>query len=197
MMKEFPSSIIASLESLFLEFNFRRLLFWVFVVFAVVTGFTVFENLTGYAYFSRMEKKVAILKSLNELAQDEISTKPELNSIYQDVTSELESYQIKPLSFSGILSGLGPTAPQIPAEFGKFISGGLLGFMVAIAGLVDRKKGGEKWRSTFLGGLVFGILMGLIGIVIPTIYNLWINYIGFPVIQIGVILLFSRKTAKR
>jgi len=44
-MKEFPGSIIASLESLFLEFNYRRLLFWVFVILLIITGLIVFENL--------------------------------------------------------------------------------------------------------------------------------------------------------
>ena len=80
-MKEFPGSIIASLESLFLEFNYRRLLFWVFVILLIITGLIVFENLTGYAYFSRMERKVSILRSLNELSHNDISSKPELNSI--------------------------------------------------------------------------------------------------------------------
>jgi hypothetical protein len=197
MMKEFPSSIISSLESLFLEFNYRRLLFWVFVVLAIVTGLVVFENLTGYAYFSRMERKVSILKSLNELAHDDISSKPELNAIYQDVISELEAYQIKPLSFTGFFSNFGSVIPQMPSEFWKFISGGFLGFIVAIAGLVDRRQGNERWSSIFWGGLVFGILMGLIGIFIPKIYNLWVNYIGFPVIQIAVILLLSRKGVKK
>ena len=197
-MKEFPSSIIASLESLFLEFNYRRLLFWVFIIFAFITGLVIFENLTGYAYFSRMERKVSILKSLNELSQDDIASKPELNTIYQDTISELKAYKIEPLSFFGILSNLGSNIPHIPSEFGKFISGGFLGFMVAIAGLVDRNKGGEKWSSTFWGGLVFGIIMGLIGAIIPTVYNLWVNYIGFPILQIVLVLFFSsRVTNKR
>lgn len=189
--------MLASLESLFLEFNFRRLLFWIFLILAIVTGFIVFENFTGYVYFSKMEKKVSILNTLNELAKDDITSKPELNSIFQDTVSELKSYQVKPLSFSGFFSGFGITIPVIPYEFWKFISGGFLGFMVAIAGLVDKRKGNQKWGSTFMGGLVFGILFGIIGAVIPTIYNVWVNHIGFPIVQIAGILLFSRISTKK
>ncbi len=204
MMKDFsnsiitsPSSVLVSLESLFTEFNYRKLLFWVFIILAIITGLVIFENLTDYAYFSRMERKVYILKNLNELAKDDISSKPELNSIYQDVVSELESYQIEPFSFSRAFSNFGSIIPKMPSEFWKYISGGFLGFIVAIAGFVDRKKGNEKWSSIFWGGLVFGMLMGLIGVFIPKIYNIWINYIGFPVLQIVAILLFSRKVAKK
>ena len=99
-----PSSMLASLESLFLKFNFRRLLFWVFIILMVVIGLTIFENVTGYAYFSRLERKVAILETLNELSQDDISSKPELNSIYQDTVSELKSYQIEPLPLALLFS---------------------------------------------------------------------------------------------
>ena len=111
--------------------------------------------------------------------------------------SELESYKIEPLSFGGIFSDFGSAIPRMPSEFWKFISGGFLGFMVAIAGLVDRKRGNEKWSSTFWGGFVFGILMGLMGIFIPKIYSQWVNYIGFPILQIVVILFFSRRAVKK
>lgn len=197
MIKDFAGSVLSSLESLFTEFNYRKLLFWVFILFIIVATLITFENLTGYAYFSRMERKVAILKSLNDLAKDDISSKPELNSIYQDTISELKSYKVETFSLSGFFSGFGIVIPQIPSEFWKFISGGFLGFMVAIAGLVDKRKGNEKWGSTFMGGLVFGILFGIIGAVIPTIYNVWVNHIGFPIIQIAGILLFSRISTKK
>lgn len=193
-VKDFPSSVISSLEALFLQFNFRRLLFWIFVISLAITTIISVENTTGYAYFSRMERKVSILKDLNELAQDGITSNQELSPIYHDTVSELETYQIKPLSFSQFLSSLNSLTLNIPEEFGKFISGGLLGFMVAIAGWVDRKKGGEEWSSTFFGGLILGIIFGFIGAAIPIIYNPWINYIGFPLIQTIVILFFSRKT---
>ncbi len=197
MIKDFAGSVLSKLESLFTEFNYRKLLFWVFILVISVAILITFENYTGYAYFSRMERKVAILKSLNELAKDDISSRTELNLIYQDTISELKSYKVETFSLSDFFSGFGIVIPQIPSEFRKFISGGFLGFMVAIAGLVDKRKGNEKWNSTFMSGLVFGISFGFIGAVIPTIYNIWVNHIGFPIVQIAGILLFSKISTKK
>ena len=191
-MKDLPSSIISSLEALFLQFNFRRLLFWLFIIIAIIVTLTTAENLTGYTYFSRTERKVAILKDLHELSKNEITQNKNLNPIYQDIVAEINSYEIEPLSFMQFFAAFNTIALQTPEEFGKFISGGFLGFLVAISGLIDRKKGAEGWSSAFFGGLVFGLIFAFIGMFIPTLWNPWVNYLGLPIFQVTVILLISK-----
>jgi len=43
-----------------------------------------------------------------------------------------------------------------------------------------------------LGGFGFGILSGLLGIVIPTVYNPWVNYLGYPIVEVVALLMFAR-----
>lgn len=196
-MKDIPSSILSSLEALFLQFNFRRLLFWVFIIVAAGSLLFATEGMIGYTFFFKMERKISLLKSLNELAQNGIANNSELSPIYHELVAELASYKVEPLSIKQITSALNTLSLHIPEWLGKFVSGGLLGFLVALSGLAERKKGSDRWSSLVLGGLFFGILAGLVGIIIPTIYNNLVNYIGYPILQVVAILLISRFTKKK
>lgn len=44
---------------------------------------------------------------------------------------------------------------------------------------------------------VIGIILGLIGANIPIIHNQWINYIGYPILQMILIIIISLSLSKK
>jgi len=62
--------------------------------------------------------------------------------------------------------------------------------------ITETKKAGKVTGFIISIGIVITLIAWLfawIGIKIPTLINPWVNYIGFPLIQIGIINMLSRK----
>jgi hypothetical protein len=137
-----------------------------------------------------MERKISLLKSLNDLSTDGIANKNDLSPIYNETVLELGAYKVEPLSWKQLQLAL-------PDGLWKFVSGALLGSLVALSSFADRKKGNERWSSMLLGGLAFGAICGAVGIFIPTLYNLWVNLIAYPILQVVAVLLLARMTSRR
>ena len=88
---------------------------------------------------------------------------------------------------------------------GKFISGGILWWLLRIIVLFfynafnkeDNKKG-KNWGTRIAGFILCAIIGGLIGLIcsiIPTIFNIWVNYIIIPILVLVLIILLLYKTS--
>ena len=88
---------------------------------------------------------------------------------------------------------------------GKFISGGILWWLLGIIVLFfynafnkeDNKKG-KNWGTRIAGFILCAIIGGLIGLIcsiIPTIFNIWVNYIIIPILVLVLIILLLYKTS--
>ncbi len=88
---------------------------------------------------------------------------------------------------------------------GKFISGGILWWLLGIIVLFfynafnkeDNKKG-KNWGTRIAGFILCSIIGGLIGLIcsiIPTIFNIWVNYIIIPILVLVLIILLLYKTS--
>jgi hypothetical protein len=196
-MQNLPTTILSSLESLFLQFNLRRLLFWVFIAVIALFIFSGIEGLTGITYFMRVQGKLSVLSTLNTLSKDGIESNPKLEPIYNQLVNDISEYDINRNSLAKLFPNLSTITIQIPVEIWKFISSGIWGFLVAISGLFVRKTNPGGWRSMFIGGLAMGIVLGIIGILIPNIFYAWINIILCPSVQLILILLLPRITTKK
>ena len=76
----------------------------------------------------------------------------------------------------------------------KFLSGGALAWIITLCvpfmnTFKDKKT---KVLAFFLLAL-FGGILGGVAYIIPTIFNPWINYIGYPVLQMIVIIALAIK----
>ena len=80
--------------------------------------------------------------------------------------------------------------------FWKAISGASFWLLFAIAALFGA-FGDENKVAGVIGLSIIGAIFGYIGALIPTIYNPWVNYLGFPALQIGVILFLSSRSKKK
>ncbi len=175
--------------------SFRWVAVFIFLGLAIL-GFWFFERSTGQLYFSRLERKITLLTELQKLKDSGIENNPELYNIYQDLVVELESFSVEQPAIVSIK----PVDFSEPAAIGKAISGAFLWVLILVFGVsYEIRKAGKITGTTtaiavFL--LVVSLLFAWFGMIIPTIINPWVNFIGFPIVQIIILVILTRKSIK-
>ena len=190
-MKEQAQHFLTSLEDLFLKFNVRRLLYWLFVISFIFIVLVFSERLTNYLYFWRIEKRITLLKELYSLDQSGIAKNDQLSPVYNDLVGELNSYKAYHPSIN-----INFRADQL----WRFISGasvGLIGLAISIIRIYETRKHHdyEEFPTRgFLIGIIltsiWAIMFGIVGLLLPTIYSPWVNYIAFPILQVLLLLIY-------
>lgn len=141
-------------------------------------------------YYKRINDRVEILEKVSALDSDLIAENSTLKTEYERILVEISN---QPESMvSSILTKENSTS----ATIAKFISGGFLFWVIAFCcfGMKGFKNFGYKLLG-FVMFLIIGVLFGFIAKAIPTIFNPWVNCIGFPIILIifAALLLTSNK----
>ena len=181
--------IVAFLIGLFgeLKLSARRLSV-ILILILVILGFFGFENFSKNYYIKKLDAKVTLLERLNALSKDDIQKNPDLYPIYKSLEQELLSFDVRQPSIPKI------TQLQNSYKLEKAISGASLCLLLLFLYFISEVKKVKKISRSLLGValllIVFAAFLGWIGSIIPTMNNPWINYIGFPVLQL-VILGFA------
>lgn len=77
----------------------------------------------------------------------------------------------------------------------KFLSGAALAWIIALCvPFMKTFKDKKSKVLAFLLIMVFGGICGGVGFIIPTIFNPWINYIGYPILQLVVLIALAIKS---
>ena len=155
----------------------------------VLLSFLIIDYWTGWSYYGNLEKKTALLESLHKLSVEGIAQDPGLYPIYQDIVSDLTDRTTPNISI--------PSLAFISSEtFWKAISGASFWLIFVIAAFF-----GTFGKENIIVGIVgvgfIALFFGIVGALIPTIVNPWVNYIGFPLLQIIVVLFLSRRANKK
>ena len=142
-------------------------------------------------YFGRMEKRISILNKITQVDTDALAKNKILEEEYVSILNDIKKQPEKSINNIIISNGGNRT--------GKFISGGLLAWLISLwIPFVKTFKGkGDKFLG-FILCVVFGVLLGLISSIIPTIINPWINYVGFNLLLLIILIIaaISKKTEK-
>lgn len=147
----------------------------------------------NFLSYNRIEKRVSILQSLSAIDMEKISQHPALQEEYNAIISEIEKQ--RELSISNAISS-GQTANNIPLF--KFLSGGALAWIIALCvPFMNTFKDTKTKAVAFLLLILFGGILGGIGYIIPIILNPWINYIGYPVLQLIALIALAIKPKQR
>lgn len=189
-MNEIASFIVSLFQGLKLPFRWFAVVLSLSLLFGGIWGY---ERLTGHFYLSRLERKITLLEDLQSVANAAIENHPELQQIYTNTVEELDSFDVSQPFFPNLPSiNLGDTT-----AIGKAISGAFFWIIVLVFGVLsETKKAGKLTGMVIFLGIVIGLialLFAWIGTLIPTVLNPWVNYIGFPLIQFGILLLITRK----
>jgi hypothetical protein len=186
------NSFFASLEALFLQFNVKRLFYW-FTLLAGAAIFLVFaERVSGFLFYWQLERRIDLATKLLALEVGGVQSHYQLSVVYKDLISSLQGYKNPSIDFPSF------SAPNVLLEdILKFLSGGFLGFLLAIWGYSNRE---DRSYAAIYGGLIFGMIFGLIGVAIPTASNPLVNYISYPIAEIflvGLQLSFMQYVSDR
>ena len=92
-------TLIKSIEEVFVQFSFRRLLYILFLIFIVVSSLHVFDQLTGYTRFLRIDKRLTILERLHTLEEKGIQKSEQLKNVYDEIIAELHQQPFSPFDF--------------------------------------------------------------------------------------------------
>ena len=80
----------------------------------------------------------------------------------------------------------------------KYLSGGALAWIIALCvPFMNTFKDNKTKVFAFLLLMLFGGILGGIGYIIPIIFNPWINYIGYPVLQLIALIALAIKPKQR
>jgi hypothetical protein len=72
----------------------------------------------------------------------------------------------------------------------KALSGASIWLLFAILGLFG-VFGKENRAIAVIAMVLFAVLFGYLGTIIPTTYAPWVNYFGFPVVQLVILWLLG------
>lgn len=183
-----------------LNMNKRKLGVIVIIVFASILILFPFID-TNFFYANRIKSRTDILQKITELDMDKINQDKNLTKEYESIVKEINesdsNYINKVLNNN-----------KNDHTIGKFISGGILWWLLGIIVLFfynafnkeDNKKG-KNWGTRIAGiagfilCAIIGGLIGLICSIIPTILNIWVNYIIIPILVLVLIILLLYKTS--
>lgn len=141
----------------------------------------------NFFFYSRIGKRIDILQNLSEIDIEKVSQYPALQEEYDAIISEIEKQ--RELSISSAIA-MEQTTSNIPLF--KFLSGGALAWIITLCvpfmnTFKDKKT---KVLAFFLLAL-FGGILGGVAYIIPTIFNPWINYIGYPALQLIILIALA------
>lgn len=193
---DFKSTILNRI----LDMNKRKLgIILIIVIVAVLILFPFID--TNFFYAKRIKNRIDILQKITELDKDKINQDQNLAQEYNNIIKEINE------SDSNYINKVLNNNKR-EHTIGKFISGGviwwLLGFMVLFFynsfNKDDTGRGKKNW-GTRVGGFILcalvGLLFGLVCSIVPTIVNVWVNYIVVPILMfVFMILLLNRKNTK-
>jgi hypothetical protein len=188
-MKEIASFVVNLLEGL------RKPLRWIAVLLSIlllVVALALFEQLTGHFFFTRLERKVHLIRELQTISGDGLEPASDLYYMYQSALADLRSYEVG----TSTLWLLPPLNLGDPVTWGKAVSGASLWLLFLLVGLRLETTRTER-ISTRAGVaiviLIIAALCAWIATLIPTIVNPWLNYIGVPVLQFVLLFIVARR----
>lgn len=180
-----------------LNMNKRKLGVIVIIVFVSILILFPFID-TNFFYANRIKSRIDILQKITELDMDKINQDKNLTKEYESIVKEINesdsNYINKVLNNN-----------KNDHTIGKFISGGILWWLLGIIVLFfynafnkeDNKKG-KNWGTRIAEFILCAIIGGLIGLIcsiIPTIFNIWVNYIIIPILVLVLMILLLYKTS--
>jgi hypothetical protein len=182
MMGEFFSKLL----DIFVHSNktifFRLLLLICLAVIGLPLGLNYFYGNI------KLEQEIRLLKELNSINPNDIVDE-RLKEYYDDIIVTITNK--KPANISITINNEAEGNLFGFRNILKFISGSFWWSLLFIVGLfIKQNTIGTKIGAQIIF-LIFLVLFGCIGIIIPTIEPIIINIIGFPLLQIIVIIIIA------
>lgn len=155
-----------------------------FIMF-LVGGLFVFEALTGTWRLARLEKATVILHQLQEIEED-APLSVELQLSYVSIVEQLNRLLVAEEA-AAPPPAASPTKTSRPNQLAKFLSGGAIWFcgIIPFLFLALKKKSGA-WPG-MIAMIATGAFFGAINMLIPNLFEPWVNLVVIPGLMFFVI----------
>jgi hypothetical protein len=132
------------------------------------------ESRTGqFFYYPSIERRISLLRQLQELSGAGIASNPDLGAPYRQLLSDVAA---RPADL-----GLGFALSA--DDLLKFVLGSSIGIVLVLVGFNTRSKGERGWRGYVLGGFSYAIVTGTASLFLPTFVNGWLTGLAFTAAQ--------------
>jgi len=145
----------------------------------------------NYFYYRCVNNRIDILTKMTEIDLDKVTKDPTLSQEYSNLLAEIEKQT------DGSIGSIFVNEKDSHVRFIKFITGGSLVWLIAIAILFSKKN---TFLNLFISFIVVGIVGGITGwifMVLPTVVTPMVNYIGFPLLLAILIVLLATGSMKQ
>lgn len=174
------------------DFKPKRVLISIFIAIIFITSFYFIYS--HFSFENRVEKRIANLKEISSLSLESISKNSNLETEYHRIIEEIDNrYSSKSIPKIKIISD----TPEI--KIFKFLSGALWSILIILLCPFIYKTLKEIITGIILF-IFIGLILGSIGLVIPTFISPTINYFAYPILQllllVSIIIKSTRKNNK-
>lgn len=161
-----------------LKNNLKNPKLYVVVFSVLVIGLLLFPYIdANYFYYGRVERRIEILEKISKIDANSLKENSILEKEYDSILNEISKQK------EGSIGNIFITENAKDIERNKFISGGLLSWIVAVICLfIKMEKRWYKLLGLILFGL-FGAILGYISMILPTVISPKCNYIIMPFLQ--------------
>jgi hypothetical protein len=183
-------NISNALIGIFTELPIKRFLIWFIIIFFItIIIFGLVEIFTGYLFFTRLNNKIDAVEKLDDIYNKNHIVNKELESIINSISEDIKNYNVafnanekqrEVLLFDEINS----------TDIKKFISGISLWILLLFVLIFHKQQTDRKLLIVFC--VFFGIISGFVSVYLPTIYSLWINGFGFPIVLFIFLYILSK-----
>lgn len=173
----------------FENFSIRRLVILATLLIVLMIAYPVID--VNFLYFNRIENRINVLQKLQSLNMDYIASEEVLSKEYKDILAKISGQNNKLFLDNGNIFS---SATNTETKVYKFLSGSIWCLIILIFSPFIFKE----FKKTLQGILVILFLtfiIGGIGLLIPTFNLILINYIGYPLLQLVLIIGFAYKSS--
>lgn len=175
--------------------NLKNPKFYVCIILLLLIVLFIFPYIdANFFYYNRIEKRINILQKISKIDKKKISKNIILKKEYNSILSEISNQNQK--TFNNIISF--NKHETFNSKLLKFISGSFLFVIIAIwIPFMNTFKDNISKLAAFILLLILGAIAGYIGTRLPTFQNTYINYIGFPILQLTIVIIISTTNNKK
>lgn len=191
---ESAAAIVTGIKELASSFTLKKSILWIFIIiFLLFLLLYTFEIFTGHFYFARINKKIDILTKIDKQIPQGSPLKREIYNQYKLLAKNISQYKVsKRISLPKTMA-VKLTKKNIQNIL-KFLTAWIIPLLLII---FQTKRRSPKGKSDLIvGSIIIGIVCGGIAVLIPIIYNPWINYLGVPIIQALTLAIIGIVTKK-
>lgn len=173
--------------------NLKNPRLYIFILIATVTFLVLFPYIDANFFYSRrVSDRVEILTKMSLIDENRISDNPILVKEYDSILIEIAKQA------DGNLGSIFIKESNSTVNIIKFVTGGTLFWVLAIACFFIKTFKNRMQRAfCIVLVLLLGCIFGWISMIIPTIINSGINYVGFPFVTFVLLALIVTSSSKK